>query len=549
MHIMVFNVVLLSKQNSMLKKGFYIFTILLTSLALTMQTEAATRKHVNRKRGRTVRTHYTAKRKVQDAQNSEARAAFLKQDSLLNAPEQKEQIVYSDKDIPCEYILKLDSALQDFQANNKIETSPCNFDTTQQVLLSDSLYMSRLQSIPSIVELTYNKVVRDYIALYTIRKRKLTSLILGQSEYYFPIFDDALDAEGVPYELKYLPVIESALNAKAYSPAGASGLWQFISSTGRMYGLKINSLIDERRDPIKASYAAARYLKHLYKIYNNWTLVIAAYNCGPGNVNKAIRKAGGIKDYWAIYPYLPQETRGYVPAFIAATYTMNFSNEHGICPRKIERTSLVDTVHVSDQVHFKQIASVLDIDINELRQLNPQYRADIIPGNPANAYTLTLPTEKLNQYEMYKNTILAYEVPGYDKHRPYVEPAKLAYNRQKKHVTKPTSVDKDTVKKVDIDTTVKDSVDNGSTLPESNLVAQNKPQVQQKQQVQKKQTVSTKKTTVTAKNESTKYTVKAGDTLYAIASRNKVSVVNLKKWNSLESDNLRIGQVIVVQAK
>lgn len=454
------------------------------------------------------------------------KAAYTKQDSLLNVPKEKPLITYHEKDIPLEYIIKLDSALNDYQTKYFIHTSPCEYDTVLTELLEDSVYIRRLQSIPSIIELTYNSVVRDYISLYTIRRSKLTAAVLGQRDYYFPIFEDALDAEGLPFELKYLPIIESALNPRAYSPAGASGLWQFISSTGRTYGLKINSLIDERRDPIKSSKAAALYLKHLYSIYQDWTLVIAAYNCGPGNVNKAIRRANGEKDYWAIYPYLPKETRGYVPAFIAATYAMNFYKEHQICPKIVERCDVTDTVHVNERVHLAQIADVLDIDIEQLRLLNPQFKTDIIPGN-ASECNVILPTDKVCQFEMYKNTILAYNVPGYIKHRVQVEPQKyVARNGNRANLgTKQT---KPQEKKVQI--AKLNNADTSNTQQNSVAHTENK-----------------NATTVKASSQDIRYKVKPGDTLYGIALRNKVSVVNLKKWNSLNSDNLRIGQVLVVK--
>ena len=515
-----------------------LFTLILLSFFLcgSFQTNAAYNK---RHKGKS-RTYHR-----NNQHNRNRTYQFRIQDSILNSPTAKKEIIYSEKDIPLDYIIKLDSALHDYQTNYAIQSEPCLSDSVVSTLLDDSVYIQRLQSIPSIVELTYNSVVKDFISLYTIRRSKLTSMVLGQSSYYFPIFEDALDSEGVPFELKYLPVIESALNPKAYSPAGASGLWQFISSTGRMYGLKINSLVDERRDPIKSSKAAARYLKHMYSIYNDWTLVIAAYNCGPGNVNKAIRRAGGERDYWAIYPFLPKETRGYVPAFIAATYAMNYYNEHNICPRYTDRCRYIDTVNVTDKVHMEQIAYVLDIDLDELRMLNPQYRTDIIPGNTGSC-TLILPTDKISQYEMYRNTILAYEVPGYTKHRPQAEPLKLsAYRTNNNHRNNSTLRHK-TETKTDSSSAATDSslsVAKNQTLastPQKTSTAQQKKKVSDQNQ---------NKNTVASNEKDLRYKVKPGDTLYSIAVRNNVSVVNLKKWNSLNSDNLRIGQIIVVKNK
>lgn len=242
------------------------------------------------------------------------------------------------------------------------------------------VYVQRLRQLPTIVEMPYNDVVRTFIDRYASRLRRSVSLMLGASNFYTPIFEQALETYGLPLELKYLPIIESALNPRAVSRAGATGLWQFMISTGKQYGLEINTLVDERCDIVKSSYAAARYLKDLYKIFKDWNLVIAAYNCGPQNVNKAIHRAQGVADYWKIYPYLPRETRGYVPAFIAANYIMNYYCEHNICPMMTDLSAKTDTVMVDKDIHFEQIASVLNIDIRQIRELNPQYRRDIVNG-------------------------------------------------------------------------------------------------------------------------------------------------------------------------
>ncbi len=278
---------------------------------------------------------------------------------------------------------------------------------TRPVNVSDAVYKQRLAQLPHIIEMPYNNLVRSMIEMYTSKKSTQLEYMLGISEYYFPVFEQALDAHGLPLELKYLPVIESALNTKAVSSMGAAGLWQFMIGTGRMYGLEINSLIDERMDPIKSTDAAIRFLKDLYGIYSDWHLAIAAYNCGPGNVNKAIRRAGGKRDFWAIYPYLPRETRGYVPIFIAANYAMNYAQEHNICPAKVDMPVLVDTIMVNNNVHFEQIAAVLDIPVEQIRTLNPQYRRDIIPGD-SKPYSLCLPLQYANAYIENFDAVRAY---------------------------------------------------------------------------------------------------------------------------------------------
>jgi len=244
----------------------------------------------------------------------------------------------------------------------------------------DSVYIDRLSRIPNMIPLSFNRIVRNYINVYTRTKKEKLEVMLGLSQYYFPLIDEILDRYDLPYELKYMAVIESALNPRAVSRVGATGLWQFMYGTGRMYGLTINSLVDERRDPVKSTEAAAHYLKDLYRIYHDWILVIAAYNCGPGNVNKAIRRSGGKRNYWDIYYRLPRETRGYVPAYIAATYAMNYYKNHHLHPVPIEMPLATDTLIIEDNLHFKQVSAVLGLPLKELRDLNPQYRRDIVPG-------------------------------------------------------------------------------------------------------------------------------------------------------------------------
>ncbi len=246
-----------------------------------------------------------------------------------------------------------------------------SYAKTPVVNATDEEYIKRLSSMPTEIEMPYNQVVRSYINMYVQRRRDLVESMLGMSLYYMPIFEQALERKGLPLELRYLPVIESALNPDAVSRAGATGLWQFMLPTARGLGLEINTLVDERRDPYASSEAAATYLKQLYDMYNDWSLAIAAYNCGPGNVNKALRRAGGEnKDFWSIYYLLPAETRGYVPAFIAANYVMNYYNQHNISPALAKRPIITDSVHVNKRVHLQQIADILNLPIEEIRVLD-----------------------------------------------------------------------------------------------------------------------------------------------------------------------------------
>ena len=297
-------------------------------------------------------------------------------------------------------------------------------DNRPDVATTDAELIERLQAIPTTIEMPFNSVVRQYIDMYTGRKRSLVESMLGMSLYYMPIFEQAIEKEGIPIELKYLPVIESAMNPDAVSRAGAVGLWQIMLPTARGLGLEINTLVDERRDPVRSSEAAARYLRELYDIYKDWSLAIAAYNCGPGNVNKALRRAGDDvrKDFWAIYPYLPRETRGYVPCFIAATYVMNYYNKHNISPALAKKPIVTDSVHVSRRVHFQQIADILKLPVEQLQVLNPQYRKQEIPGTPERPWPLVLPANQTYAYIMSEDAIAAHNADLYAR-RDVVEPA------------------------------------------------------------------------------------------------------------------------------
>ena len=294
--------------------------------------------------------------------------------------------------------VQLDSMMREWNARVYLNYDGSNcFSTGENKSYSPEEYERRLYNLPNVVEMPYNSVVQKFIDQYSDRMRRSVSIMLGASNFYTPIFEDALESYGVPLELKFLPIIESALNPCATSRAGAAGLWQFMPTTGKKYGLEITSLVDERRDPVKASYAAARMLKELYGIFGDWTLVIASYNCGPGNVVKAIKRAGGIKDYWTIYPYLPRETRGYVPAFIAANYIMNYYCEHNICPAPTRLPMGTDTVVVTRDVSLAVVSERCNIALDELKALNPQYRTNRVPGG-ARPCSLRMPTEAINAF-------------------------------------------------------------------------------------------------------------------------------------------------------
>lgn len=287
--------------------------------------------------------------------------------------------------------------------------------------LSDAVIIERLSKLPTVIEMPFNNVVKGAIRHYANRPQLVENL-LGLSLYYMPIFEEALERHKIPLELKYLPVIESALIPTAVSRAGAGGLWQFMPPTATGLGLEINSLVDQRRDPYLASDAAARYLKQLHHTYGDWSLAIAAYNCGPGNVNKALRRAGeGKHDFWEIYPFLPSETRGYVPAFIAANYIMTYHKCHNISPALAKRPLITDTIHITKRVHFDQISQVMDIPVEEIRALNPQFRTDLIPGD-IKPYSLVLPSLQVYAYIANEDSILNHNATRYAR-RGVVEPS------------------------------------------------------------------------------------------------------------------------------
>ncbi len=303
---------------------------------------------------------------------------------------------------------ELDSLMNLYMAKTYLdEDEDCQMKDINPVFEKE-VYIDRLSRIPSIIEMPYNDVVQKFIDRYSGRLRHSVSYMLGASNFYMPIFEEALEAYELPLELRYMPVIESALNPTAVSRAGATGLWQFMLPTGKRYGLNVNSLVDERRDPIKSSYAAAQYLSDLYKVFGDWTLVIAAYNCGPEKVNKAIRRSNGERDYWKIYPYLPKETRGYVPAFIAANYIMTYYCDHNICPMKTRLPAKTDTLMLSKNVHLEQIAAVCGVSIDELRALNPAYRRDVIPG-ATELSCLRLPQTEVGKFIDNEDSIYNYK--------------------------------------------------------------------------------------------------------------------------------------------
>ena len=322
----------------------------------------------------------------------------------------------------------LDSLISTWYAKMAIGNIPVEYNgDTTAVQYPDSVYLNRLSRINSIISLPYNNIIRNHIHVYTIKQREKFSVVLGLKDYYFPMIEDIFDSYGLPAELKYMAVIESALNPNAVSRMGATGLWQFMYSTGRFYGLTINSVVDERRDPVKSTHAAAKFIKDLYNMYNDWILVIAAYNCGPGNVNKAIRRSGNKKDYWEIFYRLPRETRGYIPQYIAATYAVSYYAEHNIQPLPLNIPVATDTIMVNKDIHLSQISEVMGIPLGELRALNPQYKTGLVPGS-SKPLALTLPMKHLSDFIDMNDTIRGYKSDVYlNKSNLIANPSRSTY--------------------------------------------------------------------------------------------------------------------------
>lgn len=423
---------------------------------------------------------------VASAQNEEDEVEIVDEEYIYDEENSEEPVQpLTDVDMPEAFSQDIDSLLRLYNSQAYIYVDEeCNYKDESPTYTDDE-YIARLQRLPNIMEMPYNSVVRSVIDRYSGRMRRTVSFWLGAANFYMPIFEQALEMYQVPLELKYLPVIESGLNPNAVSRAGATGLWQFMLGTGKQYGLTVNSIVDERRDPIKASEAAARYLRDLYKIFGDWNLVIAAYNCGPENVNRAIHRAGGVKDYWAIYPYLPRETRGYVPAFIAANYIMNYYCDHNICPLRSKLPVKTDTVMVARDVHLAQIAAVCDVSIDELRTLNPQYRRDIVNGS-AGAAIVRLPASAVNAFIDNEDSVYTYNAEQLLTRRSVVEVSEASA----------TTVSK-----------------------------------KGKRSGRGRKTV----------------TVRRGDTLSTIAARNGTTVAKLRRLNGLRGSSIRAGQKLRVR--
>ena len=374
---------------------------------------------------------------------------------------------------PMEYTAEVSDSLLNIWYAHQMAAYEVDFEEFDSVKFEsnvpDEVYIERLKKMNSFITLPYNENVRKYIVLYSEKMSNKMSHMLGLCRYYMPIFEEIFDKYDLPIELKAMTIIESALNPRAVSPVGAKGMWQFMYNTAKAYGLNIDSFVDERMDPVKSADAAARFLEDAYEIFGDWNLAIASYNCGAGNVRKAIRRAGGKRGFWDIWPYLPRETRGYGPAFVGALYTLNYYKEHGIKPADVGMPVAVDTFRINKQLHLKQVSELTGAPLEELKNLNPQYRHEIIPGH-SREYILRIPVEYSNAFIEKEDTIYRHKA------EEYFNPA--------------------TIKKI---------IDGGD-------------------------------------GELIWYKVKSGDYLGKIASKYRVSVAQIKKWNGLTSTNIRVGQ-------
>jgi membrane-bound lytic murein transglycosylase D len=426
--------------------------------------------------------------------------------TVTNQEGKEEQI-----ELPEAMTYEVDSLLYLYNSKTYLRPdSSCDFPDINPQYTKDEI-MARLKMLPTVIEMPYNDLVQKMIDRYSGHLRHSVSYMLGAQNFYMPIFEEALESYRLPLELKYLPVIESALNPRAVSRVGATGLWQFMISTGKNYGLTVNSLVDERRDPLKSSYAAAQYLSDLYKIFGDWNLVIAAYNCGPDKVNRAIHRSGGSRDYWQIYPYLPAETQGYVPAFIAANYIMNYYCDHNICPMLSQLPAKTDTVMVNRDVHFEQVAGVLGISVDQLKDLNPQYRRNVVNGNNS-PMPIRLPVADISRFIDNEDSIYAYNADELLKKRDEVD----------------VNDDVPTVQRV-----------------RSSRASSSKASRRSKKSSSSRKSKKSKKSKKTAASKTV--TVRGGDTLSEIAERNHTTVKKLRKLNGISGSNIRAGKKIKVK--
>lgn len=437
------------------------------------------------------------------------------------------------------------SFLGDFDAVNEYNMDSVRFTSD----VSDAEIEKRLADMNSFISLPYNDVVKNYIILYSEKMRTQMGRILGLSQYYFPLFEEVFDRYGLPLELKYMAIIESMLNPLARSHAGASGMWQFMYSTARSYGLEINSYVDERLDVEKSVDAAARYLRDAYKIFGDWTLAISSYNCGAGNVSKAIRRAGGSRDFWSIYPFLPRETRGYVPAFVGAMYAMTYYREYGIVPQEVGMPAKVDTFEIRRNLHFDQISAVVGVPKQDIENLNPQYLHDIIPGS-SHTYILKLPYIWTGAFvEVDRDSLYAFKADSLMSSRIQKEVADAVKNNGRIAYRVRSG---DYLGKIALRYGVTVSqIKSWNNLRSSNIrVGQILYIYARKTPAPESSSAANTSVNPSDPSTYTTYTVKSGDALYNIAKLYPgVSADDIKAANGMKSNKIVPGQVLKIPVK
>lgn len=456
---------------------------------------------------------------------------------------------------PLEYTAEVSDSLLSIWYSHKqaFAEDDLNLDSVKFASnVPDEVYMERIKKMNSFITLPYNEIVRNYIILYSEKMPTRMAHMLGLCNYYMPIFEEILNRYDMPEELKAMTIIESAMNPRATSRVGAKGMWQFMYGTAKQYGLHIDSFVDERMDPVKSAEAAVQFLQDAYEIFGDWNLAIASYNCGAGNVNKAIRRAGGKRDFWSIWPYLPRETRGYVPAFVGALYTMRYYKEHGIRPEAVGMPVAVDTFYINKQLHLKQVSELTGAPLEELKDLNPQYRHEIIPGHERE-YILRLPYNYTNLFiefedSVYKHKADVYFNPATIKKIKDGGDGELIIYKVKsgdylgkiagKYRVSVAQIKKwNNLKSNDIRVGQRLTIYRGGVVPSSSSSSSS----------------SSAKTTTssssTGSGNKITYTVKSGDVLGRIAEKHGVTLANLKSWNGLTSNNIQIGQKLVIYTK
>jgi len=441
-----------------------------------------------------------------------------------------------------ETMLEMIDTLQIIPYFDESKANSCDFPKGYVPTYPDSVYAQRIEDLnrETTIELVYNKHVKSFIDVYAVQKNSKTSRILGLADVYFPMFEEALDRHNMPLELKYLAVVESALNPTAGSHAGAKGLWQFMYGTGKQYKLNSTTMVEDRFDPLKSTEAACEHLQDLYDTFGDWFLALAAYNSGAGNVRKAIKRAGGIMNYWAIWPFLPRETRGYVPAFIAVNYIMNYYAEHNICPLDpgIIKNG-IDTVTVHQPLHFEQLNEMLGVPMEDLKFFNPQYKQEIIPATAKKTYLLRLPEEYIEAYIENENALYDFKTQRGINRDKLLEEMKKISDRSV-HVVKSGENLGSIARKYHVSVS---QLQKWNNLKGTNIYPNQKltvypsgaPMAQAGNEAPVERSTTQKI-----------HTVKSGETLGKIATQYQCTVTDLKKWNNLKTTNIQIGQKLKV---